>query len=175
MKSHAGAGTQSMRAATPVHPMFVHFPLALIVFAVASDGAFFFTEIESLRHVGWWSLAAASAAAAVTAAAGIFDMRRANLEEEVHIRVHRHMKVGLALLAAVSALTFWRWRIFMDPAGQVTAVYLDCAVLVMAMALFQGWLGGELVYSHGVFVRQRAKNASPGEPAKGKGGGHHHH
>jgi len=138
----------------PVHPMLVHFPLALLALSVATDGAFFFLKIESLRHTGWWSLAGAAMGGALTVAAGVFDMRRASLAEEVHARVHRHMKVGLVLLAAIAGLTFWRWMIFMDPAAQVSAVYLDCAILAMALALFQGWLGGELVYADGVFVRQ---------------------
>jgi hypothetical protein len=32
-----------------------------------------------------------------TVLAGLYDMRRAHLKEEVHARVHRHMKVGLTL------------------------------------------------------------------------------
>lgn len=165
--------THAQKAArTPLHPMLVHFPLGFVLLAVAADVAFFFLKIESLRHVGWWSIAAAAVGGVFTAAAGVFDMRRASLEEEVHARVHRHMKVGFALLAAIGALAFWRWTIFIDRTAQVTAVYLDCAVLVMALAIFQGWLGGELVYSDGVFV----KETKPLGGAKGRGGegGHHH-
>ena len=159
----------------PLHPMLVHFPLALLAFSVAADVSFFFLKVESLRHVGWWSLAGAAIGGALTVAAGVFDMRRANLDEEVHARVHRHMKVGLVLFAAIAALTFWRWTVFLDRTAQVSAVYLDCAILVMALALFQGWLGGELVYSDGVFVKQPKARAGvePQAPSKGKSGHHH--
>lgn len=158
----------------PIHPMLVHFPLALLSSAVVADTAFFFTREESLRHVGWWVLAAGAAGAVATAAAGIWDMRRATLAEEVHVRVHQHMKVGLLLSAAMIALATWRWTIFIDRTAYVSAVYLDCAVVVMAVALFQGWLGGDLVYSQGVFVKE--ENARGGaKPAASRGKSGHHH
>ena len=97
-------------------------------------------------------------------------MRRADLEEEVHVRVHRHMKVGFGLFAAILGLTFWRWTTYRQPGLPVSATYLDCAILTMALAAFQGWLGGELVFSHGVFVR-RDPGAAPAEP----GHSSHHH
>ena len=159
----------------PVHSMLVHFPLALLALSVASDLAFFFLKGESLRHAGWWSLVGAAAGGTLAVAAGIFDMRRANLAEEVHARVHRHMKVGLVLLAAIIALTFWRWTIFIDRSAEVTAVYLDCAILVMALALFQGWLGGELVYADGVFVKQvKARAGAKSQGHSGAKSGHNH-
>ncbi len=37
----------------PVHPMFVQFPIALLLTSFVSDTAFFFTGLESLRNAGW--------------------------------------------------------------------------------------------------------------------------
>ena len=86
------------------------------------------------------------------------------------------MKVGFALLASVAGLTLWRWTIYTKPGLAVSATYLDCALLTLALGAFQGWLGGELVYSDGVFV----KRAVPTAGAKGQGkpedgNSHHHH
>lgn len=158
----------------PIHPMLVHFPLALIVLAVVADGSFFFTREESMRHGGWWVLAAGAVGAVATSAAGIWDMRRATLADEVHVRVHRHMKMGLLLSAAMIALAAWRWTIFIDRSAYVSAIYLDCAIVVMAVALFQGWLGGELVYSHGVFVKEASPRGGA-KPAGSRGKTGHHH
>ena len=154
----------------PVHPMLVHFPIALLAFSVAADATAFFTHIDSPRNTGWWALVGAAAGAAAAAPAGLYDMRRADLQEEVHQRVHRHMKIGLALLAALLGLTFWRGRIYMRPGVAVSVMYLDFALLTMALAAFQGWLGGELVFSDGVSVR-RAPEAASGQPRHGS---HHH-
>lgn len=157
----------------PIHPILVHFPIALLALSVAADLAGFFSNIDSLRSTGWWSLAGAALGGVATVLAGVFDMRRADLSEEIHERVHRHMKVGFALLAVITGLTLWRWTIFIQPGLAVTAIYLDCAILAMALAGFQGWLGGELVYTYGVSVnragpttREKAKTANQDDPAK---------
>jgi uncharacterized membrane protein len=159
----------------PVHPLVVHFPIALLALSVTADLFAFFARIDSLRSTGWWAVVGAAIGGIVTVLAGLFDMRRADLKEDVHVRVHRHMKVGFALLASIVGLTLWRWMIYKQGLS-VTAIYLDCALLTMALAAFQGWLGGELVYSDGVFVKQ----AVPTAGAKAAGhpqdtDGHHHH
>ena len=166
----------------PIHPIFVHFPIALLALSVAADVVAFFTNIESLRSAAWWSLTGAALGGVVTVLAGVFDMRRAEINEEIHERVHRHMKVGFALLAAIVGLTVWRWTFFAQPALPVSGIYLDCAILAMALAGFQGWLGGELVYSYGVSVNRaplaagsKAKRVPKGVArASGKKGSHVH-
>lgn len=160
----------------PVHPILVHFPIALLVLSVAADLVGFFTDNVSLRNTGWWALLGAAIGGVLTVAAGVYDMRRANLQEEVHERVHQHMKVGFALLAAIIGLTVWRWTFYTQPGLPVTAIYLDVALLTAGLAGFQGWLGGELVYTYGVFV----KAVKPGKRVKVKAdhedekSSHHH-
>ena len=160
----------------PVHPMLVHFPIALLALSVAADLVAFFTSIESLRSTGWWSLVGAALGGAMTVLAGVYDMRRADMKDEVHARVHRHMRVGFALLTVIAGLTFWRWTFFSQPGLAVTALYLDVAILAMALAGFQGWLGGELVYTHGVFVDRAGTNGGAHAKAasKDKESNHHH-
>lgn len=161
----------------PVHPILVHFPIALLALSVAADLVDFFADIESLSNTGWWALLGATLGGVATAAAGAYDMRRATLTEDVHHRVHRHMKVGLVLLAAMLGLTVWRWWIFAGPTAAVPVYYLDIALLTVALAAFQGWLGGELVYSDGVFVRQGEapgpEAAESGQKAEKEGHSHH--
>src|SRR3546814_20842596 len=82
----------------------------------------------------------------------MYRAHRTGLSEEVHHRVHRHRLVGFALLVAILALAFWRWMLF-DGDRSVPMLYLDAAMLTVALAALQGWLGGELVYSDGVFVQ----------------------
>ena len=138
----------------PVHPILVHFPIALLVTSFFADGAYWLTAIATLRHAGFWMLAAASVTGALTVLAGMFDMRRATLDGPVHERVHRHMWVGIGLYVVICVLTLWRWTYYSSDT-LLTLLYLDVAFLAMALAAFQGWLGGELVYTHGVFVAKK--------------------
>lgn len=81
----------------PVHPLLVHFPIALLFLSVAADLVAFFSDSASLRDTGWWALIGAALGAVVTVASGVYDMRRATLEEDVHHLVYQHMKVGFSL------------------------------------------------------------------------------
>src|SRR3546814_9326005 len=92
----------------PIHPMLVHFPIALLVFSVSADGAAYVTRIESLGSTGWWTLLGAAISALAAVAAGLFDMYRAprtGLSEEVHHRSEEHtselqslMRISYAVL-----------------------------------------------------------------------------
>ena len=117
----------------PVHPMLVHFPIALLALSVITDSIAFFMPSDSLRPVGWWALVGSAVGAVAAVPAGLFDMGRADLQEEVHARLHRHMKVGFALLAAILVLTCWRWRTYVQPGLPVSATYLDFGILTMAL------------------------------------------
>lgn len=158
----------------PVHPLLVHFPIALLVLSVGADVVGSFAGIASLRHTGWWALLGAAIGGVGTAAAGIFDMRRATLSEAVHHRVHRHMRVGIALVVALVGLAFWRGSIY-SGGGELPLLYLVLAGAAVALAGFQGWLGGELVYTYGVFVRETGHHATAkaSKPEPGRTGHGH--
>ena len=165
-KSHAHAHAGELR--TPLHPAIVHFPLALLVLAVAGDGIAFVGGIQSLATTARWALSAAAVGAALAVLAGLHDMHRATMSEEAHHRVHRHMYVGLTLAGVIVGLTAWRWL-----AG-VSALYLSAAVVSLGLAALQGWLGGELVFRDGVGVARRRGTAHQQEHGHehGSDGGH---
>lgn len=153
----------------PLHPILVHFPLALLPLSATADMIGLFLHIVSLSHAAVWTLLAAAAASLATVVAGFYDMYRAPLSEDTHVRVHRHMRIGLVLATAIIGLAIWRGVIFLHDAV-VPIYYLDLAALSVALAAFQGWLGGELVYGDGVFVR--AGEVGPAGAAEP--GGHNH-
>ena len=155
----------------PLHPILVHFQIALLPVSVAADAVGLFGHIVSLSHTAMWTLLSAAASSVGTVAAGFYDMYRAPLSEETHVRVHRHMRVGLVLAMAIIGLATWRGLIHLH-GGIVPIYYLDIAVLGVALAAFQGWLGGELVYGDGVFVR--AGNVVSAQAAESEGHGHQH-
>ncbi len=153
----------------PVHPALVHFPIALLVLSVAADFFSIFGAGNSLRGVAIWALVTAAVGGILTALAGVYDMRRTQLDHATHERVHRHMKVGLALATIIALLAFWRWMIFADHLVLGWS-YLVVSFLAVSLAAFQGWLGGELVYTYGVSVGKRGPE--PGAESAGAGAGH---
>ena len=193
-KTHGGVATPMHDAAMakskvggkpmkPIHPMLVHFPIALLVVSVLADFLAFLGAGDSLSDAGWWTLLGAAVSAVFAVFAGLFDMYRALLTEAMHERVHKHMKVGIALAAVITALAVWRGMIHFEQDVELGWTYIAVAFLAVGLAAFQGWLGGELVYTHGVGVRSQERGGKAMDRAamaKGKasakgGGGHGGH
>jgi uncharacterized membrane protein len=150
----------------PLHPALVHLPIAFVVLSVVGDIFAKITRRESLRHVGLWSLLAAVLTGGLTIATGYWDMNRASLEGETENYVDLHLKVGWALVAALAVLAMWRWRIRQQARRVVTAPYTAVALMVFALTLFQGWFGGELVFSHGAGVAATGQGTERPEVAQ---------
>lgn len=150
----------------PLHPALVHLPIAFVVLSVVADLLAKVTRRRSLRHVGLWSLLAALASAIVTIATGYWDMNRAALSPETLEYVNLHMKVGWALAGGLVVLSIWRWRIRQQARYVVTIPYSFAAVLLFSVTMFQGWYGGEMVYSHGAGVAAAGQGTESAEVAQ---------
>ena len=135
----------------PVHPAIVHVPVALVPLSVLAEILARATGNASLATAGWYALVAAAIGAAVAVVAGFIDMSRERLREDAHHRVHTHMKVGLTLFAALAALTLWRTLLFLADVAPGWG-YIVAAIGMVALTIFQAWLGGELVFRHGAGV-----------------------
>lgn len=145
--------------------MLVHAPLVLIPLALVADGIGFVANKPSARAMGGWCLLLGSAGAAVSIALGYYDMSRAALAPETHELVHLHLKIGWVLAALLVPLGLWRWRIARRPSGSHPG-YLVYGALVVALTVFQGWFGGEMVYGYGAGVA--AANQGTVSPEKGR-------
>ena len=151
----------------PLHPAFVHFPIALVVFSFLADLLGRLFNRASLRAAGFWALIAALIFGAVTAATGYLDMvRTRSVLGDTYRYVDFHLDVGLILVGAVVVLTAWRWFVYARRDRPVGFIYLVAAVLVMGLVLFQGWYGGEMVYSQGAGVAATGKGTEPATNGK---------
>ena len=149
----------------PIHPALVHLPIAFVVLSVFADlfGRLF--RVPSLQETARWSIAAAAVSAGAAVAAGYYDMDRAALAGQVHGYVHLHLKTGLILLGSIAMLAAWRWLL---PKLQRTfhLLYGIAAALVLALTVFQGWYGGEMVYAYGASVAAADQGTEPAAVAQ---------
>lgn len=154
----------------PIHPALVHLPIAFVILSVAADFLARLSRQESrragLRTVGYWSLIAAMAGAVLTVAAGYLDMNRAMLGPETREFVQLHLVIGWVLLISLAVLTAWRWLIWHRGQMTIDKGYLIAGFLVLALTLFQGWYGSELVYSHGAGVAAAGQGTESAEAAQ---------
>ena len=150
----------------PLHPALVHLPLAFVVLSFLADLFSGITRRDSLRIVGFWALMAALVGGLATIAAGYFDMNRAALNAQTHEYVDLHLKIGWVLAVSLLILSLWRWRIWSNPPPQIGTGYLIAAFLVFALTMFQGWFGGEMVYTQGAGVAAAGQGTESKEEAR---------
>ena len=67
----------------PMHPAFVHFPIALVVFSFITDLLGRVFGRASFRWAAFWSLIGALILGAVTAATGYYDFTRDTLAQRL--------------------------------------------------------------------------------------------
>jgi uncharacterized membrane protein len=149
----------------PLHPAFVHYPIALVTFSFLADLLGRVFNVRSLRSAGFWSLVAALIFGAITVTTGYFDFKRDALGD-VSKYADFHMDVGWILISAVLVLCLWRWLVYARRDLPPGIPYLIAALIVLGLTLFQGWYGGEMVYSQGAGVAAAGKGTEA--PSAGK-------
>lgn len=140
--------------AAPLHPIFVHFTIALTSASVAFDALdALVLQSGQFSEVGWWTLVGALVVTPATLVSGLISRRRLPMEEgEARSFLRLHMALGPALLGFLTVLTVWRGGLW-DRGAAVGGWYLAFAGLTVVLMTVQGYLGGELVYRFGAEVR----------------------
>src|SRR5919106_2620898 len=129
-----------------MHPIFVHFTIALTSASLVFDALGFFLSKGSLTSAGGWTLVGSAVMTLMTISSGLTSSTRAPIEEgEARSFLRAHMALGLIFFGLLVAITFW--RIWLWQKGQGVAwLYLIALALVSLVMTMQGYLGGELVY-----------------------------
>jgi uncharacterized membrane protein len=135
-----------------LHPTVVHLPLALLPLAVGAEILGAITDRQLFRTFGRRAITLAAAGAVGAAVTGLVAGEEVNVEGETRDMLQTHR--NLNAVATVIAITMAAWRSRVRKPG---AAYLAAGVAGVGVVAYTGYLGGELVYEHGVGV----------DPAKG--------
>jgi uncharacterized membrane protein len=128
------------------HPVMVHLPLVGLVFAVAFDLVASRTRSPRWRDAAtvlWW-VGLLGAATAITT--GLLAYNRVEHSDLAHEEMLLHRNVALVTVIVLLVTALWRWR---RPYARGAALL----GLIGAVALGAvGYLGGDLVYRHGLGI-----------------------
>ncbi|HEY7533674.1 MAG TPA: DUF2231 domain-containing protein [Nitrospiraceae bacterium] len=132
-------------AGHPIHPMLIPFPIGLWVFSLISDVVFQFGLGGPLwNDMAFYTMAAGVAGALVAAVPGYLDFRMITEPRVIRVaKAHLTINLSIVVLYIVNLLL----RQGSGP-GAVFPVLLS--ILGVALLGVSGWLGGELVFVHGV-------------------------
>src|SRR5215212_1893590 len=135
-------------AGHPIHPMLVPFPIVFLVSALLTDIAY--TQWDGMwAYASTWLIAAGIVSALLAAVAGFIDFFGERRIRRLRVAWY-HMIGNLAavVLSVVNLLVHNR-----DGAMSVVPTGITLSAIVVLLLLFNGWMGGHLVYRHGVAVR----------------------
>lgn len=133
-----------------IHPIVVHFVIAMVLFAVLCDVIGYFTKNTRLYEVSWWNMTFATVSIFI---AIIFGQIEAGLAEPYAAAIgdlNLHTLIGWSLSGIIAAITGWRYIIRIRTPQQLPIAYLGVNGLLTAIVLFQIYLGDKLVWVYGL-------------------------
>lgn len=139
----------------PIHPMLIPFPIALWVFSLFADFMFLWRGHTLWRdYIAFYSLLAGTIGAVAAAVPGLIDWLSLKDPQVVKI-ANWHARLNVIALIVFAASFYLRTA---NGAAMVSGNYtipLALSVLGVILISISGYLGGELVFKHGVAVDQR--------------------
>ena len=141
----------------PIHPMLIVFPLGLFPVAVIFDLIYWFTKNPTWAQVSYWVIAAGIIGALLAAVFGLIDWLKIpdGTRAKTVGLVHGITNVIVAGLFIVS------WLVRRPNPTAPDMLDIALGVIAVLLALFSGWLGGELVYRLNMGVDEGAHLDAP--------------
>ena len=91
-----------------VHPLVVHFPIALLMTALLLDGLGLVFKRPNLHGVALWNLSLGTLGTAAAVWTGLRAAEIAKHSFEIHQVMELHRKLGIATLILAGFLAAWR-------------------------------------------------------------------
>ena len=132
----------------PIHPMLIPFPIAFLVGALVTDIASVKWASESWAYASTMLIAAGIVTGLLAAVFGFIDFFGEKRIRDLKV-AWMHM-IGNLAAVLISIVNF---LVHSGGDGTVSSTGLALSALVVLILLFTGWLGGHMVYRHGVAVR----------------------
>jgi uncharacterized membrane protein len=140
----------------PLHPALVHFPVAGWSLATAADVASLWLGEPAWRFAAI-SMSAGCVVALAAMAAGLWEFAKLRDGHPALPVANRHMLFALAAFCAYASSLLLRWSNGELHAPGMPA--LAASIVGFALLGVTGWLGGKLVYAHGVGVDRNGDSA----------------
>ncbi len=145
-----------------LHPIAVHFAVALLLVAPACDALGMVLRREALLLTGRWNTLFGAGAAVVAVLTGLAAQSGAEHGGAGVPLLQLHRALGLLLAAVWVPLAVWRGAVSrVSLPIRLRTLYLTASFVGAAMVLVQAGLGSTLVYRHGVGLSPSARTRPP--------------
>ena len=147
---HAHPQSTAKIAGHPIHPMLVPFPIVCFIGALVADIAYLTYGGHGWAVGSRILLLVGLIMAALAAIAGLTDFLGEKRIQGPDAVKHMLANVTAVVLELINLILRWH----NDAAIPKIGVYIS--VVVVLILLYSGWKGGDLVYRHGMGVRDRS-------------------
>ena len=136
----------------PIHPMIIPFPIALWVFSLVADVIYLWRGNPVWRdYIAFYTLLGGILGAALAAVPGFIDWLSIKNPEVVKI-ANWHARLNVIALLIFAASFYLRTSGGSEMVSGSHTIPFGLSVLGAILITISGWLGGEMVFKHGVAV-----------------------
>ncbi len=148
-------GLKGARELINLHPLFTHFPIALLLsaFAFYSVGSVF--QKEELHVAGKWLLYAGTVGSIFAVWTGLRAAGTVSHDEETHQIMMAHQYLGIAILILSALLSLWLLITKKNMPAQ-RLLFLGFLLLLSLLIVQQSDFGGRMVFLRGVGVGSKS-------------------
>jgi uncharacterized membrane protein len=141
---------QTLPYPDPIHPIVVHFVIAMVFFSSFCDLVGYFTGKHRLYEVSFWNLVVASIAIFIAVLFGQFEAGISQPYPAAQPTLNVHTTVGWLLSAILVAITAWRFVLRNQNPIKLSAGYLSASAALSCIVFAQMILGTRLVWVYGL-------------------------
>ena len=135
-----------------IHPMFVHFPIALIFVTVAIDFIGLILKKERFLFAGTVTSLFALAGAVGAVVTGLVAEDSTWHPAAVHDMLETHELMGFIVLGLIALLAIFRLAMHDKLTDKMGWIAFGIGIITIGFTTYGGYLGGEMVYTHGAGV-----------------------
>ncbi|HEO66206.1 MAG TPA: DUF2231 domain-containing protein, partial [Spirochaetes bacterium] len=162
-----------------LHPIFTHYPIALLSFALLFMVLARILKKEALENAAWWCQLAGTLAIIVTVISGLLTetgeghTHTIGLSNEI-MELHEGFQLTAAgIFIALLAGRLYKKGIWLKSRGPFI-IYTVLTGIALSVMLYGAHLGGRLVYEFGVGVSEKIKKPEQGHENSEHGHEHGH-
>lgn len=136
----------------PLHPIIVHFVIAMVFFSFFCDVVGYLTRNHRLFEVSFWNMFVAAIAIFLAVIFGQLEAGLADAYSAAQSVLNLHTLLGWSLSAILVAITAWRFVIRARNPLKVPPAYLGVATFLICLVSLQVYLGSKLFWVYGLHV-----------------------
>jgi len=136
-----------------IHPLIVHFPVALLTVSLVFELLGIALERDDLERTAWWLLLVGCVGLAGALTTGLFAEQTVTIPAEVSNQFETHEEMAFISATLYAIIILWRVSNKTLLPQRMRPLYILLTIAALVALWVGAWFGGEMVYGSGVGVK----------------------